>query len=152
MTNDMIVRSIGTERAKQIAAEYVKIVRKNGLSISQALVTFEIAKGQMERIPLSYPQKQGSGDSTENQISESEDQPVMIPAGGFYALNPNLQSNLESECKRIYTQTSSNNYQWAKSALGITNQQNLISLPNGWTIEKDADLNILRVYRTKRKD
>lgn len=71
MTNDMIVRSIGTERAKQIAGEIVKIVRKNGLSISQALVTFEIAKGQMERIPLSYPQKQGSGDSTENQISES---------------------------------------------------------------------------------
>ena len=74
MSNDMIIRSIGTERAKQIAGEFVKIVRKYGLSISQAMVTFEIAKGQMERIPLSYPQKQGSGDSTENSkydISES---------------------------------------------------------------------------------
>lgn len=77
---------------------------------------------------------------------------VSVPACNFYALNPNLQSNLATEAMRSQADMLDYNYNWARSALGMTNRQNTISIPNGWTIEKDADLNILRVYRSKRKE
>lgn len=84
--------------------------------------------------------------------SDRDEPPTSFPSCDFYALNPNLQSNLAAEAMHSQTGMTNSNYNWAKSSLGITNQQNIISIPNGWTIQKDADLNILRVYRSKRKD
>ena len=64
---------------------------------------------------------------------DTEEATVSVPTCDFYALNPNLQTNL------------------ATAAREITNGQNFIAFSDGLTIEKDSNLNILRVRYPSKK-
>lgn len=64
---------------------------------------------------------------------DTEEATFSVPTCDFYTLNPNLQTNLATAMREI------------------TNGQNFIALPDGLTIEKDSNLNILRVRYPSKK-